>query len=110
MSQSQVTNYVKYAPRPHMALEQIAVCHNLPKILSNKVNHKLGETMMKEFLLTLLIGIAVGVIDILPMLKMKLDKYSISSAFIHFLIAPFIIFNTDLFGMTWWSKGGVIPC
>lgn len=63
---------------------------------------------MKEIILTLLIGTAAGIIDILPMIKMKLDKYSISSAFAHYLIAPFFIFHTELFGMAWWLKGGVI--
>jgi len=63
---------------------------------------------MKEVLLTLIIGIIAGTIDILPMIKMKLDKYSIVSAFVHYIIAPFIIFNTDLFGMSWWLKGSVI--
>ena len=63
---------------------------------------------MKEFLLTLLIGILAGIIDVLPMIKMKLDKYSISSAFVHYLIAPFIIFKTELFGMPWQLEGGVI--
>lgn len=59
---------------------------------------------MKTILLTTLIG----VIDILPMVKMKLDKYAISSAFIFYFIMPFIIYNTDLFGMAWWLKGCVI--
>lgn len=59
-------------------------------------------------LLTLLIGVIAGIIDVLPMIKMKLDKYSVSSAFVHYIIAPFIIFNTELFGMAWWLKGGVI--
>lgn len=63
---------------------------------------------MKEFLLTALIGIIAGVIDILPMIKMKLDKYAISSAFIYYFILPFVILNIDLFGMVWWLKGGVI--
>jgi len=63
---------------------------------------------MKEFLLTLLIGIVAGTIDVLPMIKMKLDRYSISSAFMHYLIVPFIIFNIELFGMPWWLKGSVI--
>lgn len=63
---------------------------------------------MEEFLLTALIGAGAGIIDILPMIKMKLDKYAITSAFIYYFILPFIIFNTDLFGMTWWLKGGVI--
>lgn len=63
---------------------------------------------MKVPLLTLLVGIVAGTIDILPMLKMKLDKHAILSAFVYYLILPFIIFNTNLFGMAWWLKGGVI--
>lgn len=63
---------------------------------------------MSTYLFTLLIGAVFGTIDILPMLKMKLDKYSILSAFLFYLIAPFIVYNTDLFGMPWWLKGGVI--
>lgn len=63
---------------------------------------------MKEFIFPLLIGAAAGAIDVLPMIKMKLDKYSIFSAFIYYLILPFIILNTELFGMVWWLKGGVI--
>lgn len=63
---------------------------------------------MKVFLLTLLTGAVFGTIDILPMLKMKLDKSAILSAFVFYLIVPFIIYNTDLFGMPWWLKGGVI--
>ena len=63
---------------------------------------------MKIILLTTLIGFIAGMIDILPMVKMKLDKYAISSAFIFYFIMPFIIYNTNLFGMAWWLKGGVI--
>lgn len=63
---------------------------------------------MKEILLTAGIGIVVGIIDILPMIKMKLDTYSITSAFIFYLILPFVIFNIDVFGMVWWLKGGIV--
>lgn len=63
---------------------------------------------MNEFFVTLLTGVVAGVIDVLPMIKMKLDNYSKASAFVHYLIAPFIIFNTGLFGMAWWLKGGVL--
>jgi len=63
---------------------------------------------MKIFLFTLLTGIIAGAIDVLPMIKMKLDKYAICSAFVFYLIIPFIVFNTNLFGMPWWLKGGVI--
>ncbi len=63
---------------------------------------------MNKFLLMLLIGIITGCIDVLPMLKMKLDKHSIASAFLFYLFLPFIILNINLFGMVWWLKGAVI--
>jgi len=63
---------------------------------------------MKIFLLTFLTGVVVGTIDILPMLKMRLDKTSILSAFVFYLIAPFIVYNTNLFEIVWWLKGGII--
>ena len=63
---------------------------------------------MKEILLTILIGSIAGVIDILPMLKMKLDRYALSSAFTFYFVMPFIIFNLGLLGNLWWLKGGLI--
>lgn len=63
---------------------------------------------MKEFFLILLIGVIAGIVDILPMIKMKLDKHSIASAFVFYLILPFIIVNINLFGLVWWLKGGVV--
>lgn len=63
---------------------------------------------MKTFFLPLLVGVVAGTIDILPMIRMKLDKFSILSAFVFYLIAPFIIYNTQLFGLPWWAKGSVI--
>jgi len=53
------------------------------------------------FLLTLLIGIVAGVIDVLPMIKMKVDKYSCISAFIYYVIVPFVIFEVNWFGNLW---------
>jgi hypothetical protein len=63
---------------------------------------------MKTLLLTLLTGALFGTIDILPMLKMKLDKAAILSAFVFYLIVPFVIYNLNAPGMPWWLKGGVI--
>ena len=63
---------------------------------------------MRNILLTALIGCIVGIIDILPMIKMKLDKYAISSAFIFYFFMPFIIFNFNLLENLWWLKGGLI--
>ena len=63
---------------------------------------------MRNLLFTVLIGCVVGFIDILPMLKMKLDKFAISSAFIFYFIMPFIIFNIKILENLWWLKGGII--
>lgn len=41
---------------------------------------------MKEILITAFIGIIIGTIDVLPMIKMKLDKYSIASAFVFYFV------------------------
>ena len=62
---------------------------------------------MTTFLFTLLIGLLGGLIDVLPMIKMKMDKYSNFSAFVHYLIAPFIIFSIE-WGLPWWLKGGLL--
>jgi len=59
-------------------------------------------------MLTVLIGCIAGIIDILPMLKMKLDKYAILSAFSFYFIMPFIIFNIKFLENIWWLKGGFI--
>jgi hypothetical protein len=63
---------------------------------------------MKELLLTILIGVVAGVIDIMPMIKMKLDRYAIASAFIFYLILPFFVINTTLIEKLWWIRGGII--
>lgn len=66
------------------------------------------EVFMKDILLTIIIGLCAGIIDILPMIKMKQDKNSIASAFLVYFIAPFMIYSSSLFHMAWWLKGFVI--
>ena len=63
---------------------------------------------MNKILLTLLIGIGAGIIDIAPMIKMKIDKYATISAFIFYFTMPFIIFSIDVLNGIWWIKGGII--
>jgi len=62
---------------------------------------------MRSYLLPLLIGVVAGVIDILPMIKQKLDKYSISSAFVYHLIMPLIVYHLSI-PIVWWLKGGLV--
>jgi uncharacterized membrane protein len=63
---------------------------------------------MKNILITTIIGVIAGLIDILPMIKMKQDKNSIASAFVFYFFMPFIIYGTNLFGMVWWIEGAVL--
>lgn len=63
---------------------------------------------MRDILITALIGIMIGIVDVIPMIKMKLDKHSIVSAFVFYFTLPFIIMNIDLYGLIWWLKGGII--
>ncbi|MBI9062202.1 MAG: hypothetical protein JEZ14_09445 [Marinilabiliaceae bacterium] len=62
---------------------------------------------MNSILIALLIGIIAGLIDVIPMMIQKLDKFACWSAFIHWvvlgLIIPFV--NWD---MAPWLKGIVI--
>jgi len=52
---------------------------------------------MNTILIALLIGIVAGIIDIIPMIVQKLDKYANASAFTHWvilgLIIPFVDWN-----------------
>jgi len=62
---------------------------------------------MNEILIALLIGIVAGIIDIIPMIIQKMDKYANLSAFTHWivlgLIIPFVSWN-----IAPWLKGLII--
>jgi hypothetical protein len=62
---------------------------------------------MYEILIALTIGVVAGVIDVIPMIIQKLDKYSNLSAFVHWvalgLIIPFVHWGIDP-----WLKGLII--
>jgi len=52
---------------------------------------------MNNFLIAILIGLAAGIIDVVPMIIRKLDSESSLSAFVHYfvlgLIIPFVRWN-----------------
>ncbi len=62
---------------------------------------------MNNILIALIIGIVAGIIDVIPMIIQKLDKYANISAFTHWvamgLIIPFVDWN-----MQPWLKGLII--
>jgi hypothetical protein len=52
-------------------------------------------------------GVIAGGVDIFPMLKMKIDRYSVMSAFVFHLIAPFIL-SAITFPVSGWIKGAAV--
>ena len=62
---------------------------------------------MRELIWPLLIGIGFGVIDVIPMIKKKLSRYSVASAFAFHVIMPVILVHLSLV-LWWWIKGGIV--
>ncbi len=62
---------------------------------------------MNDIFIALIIGIVAGIIDVIPMLIQKLDKFTNLSAFTHWvvlgLIIPFVNWNIEP-----WLKGLII--
>jgi len=62
---------------------------------------------MNDILIALIIGIIAGIIDVIPMLIQKLDKFANLSAFAHWvilgLIIPFVDWNIEP-----WIKGLIL--
>ena len=62
---------------------------------------------MNKILIALIIGIVAGIIDVVPMIIQKMDKYANLSAFSHWvvlgLIIPFVSWNISP-----WLKGLII--
>jgi len=63
---------------------------------------------MDSLLLSAIIGIAAGTIDIIPMIIQKLDKRATISAFLQYFFLSIIIVNIDLPHIAWWLQGGLI--
>lgn len=62
---------------------------------------------MNDFLIAIIIGLVAGLIDVIPMIIMKLEKVANISAFVHYfvlgLIIPFVSW-----GIEPWQKGAII--
>lgn len=62
---------------------------------------------MDKILLSIVLGTLAGVIDIIPMFMQKLDRYSIASAFIQWVVLGFVITHIE-FGVGGWLKGLIV--
>jgi hypothetical protein len=63
---------------------------------------------MDKLSLSILLGLAIGIVDIVPMIIKKIPRYSTISAFIHHFIATIVIVNIDIPQLPWWLVGGII--
>lgn len=63
---------------------------------------------MNTVLISIAIGIAAGLLDILPMVLQKQEKSAIISAFLQYFFVAIIIVNINLFNLPWWLQGGLI--
>jgi hypothetical protein len=63
---------------------------------------------MNILLLSVIIGIVAGIIDIIPMIIQKLEKRASISAFLQYFFVSIIIVNIDLPHVVWWLQGGLI--
>jgi hypothetical protein len=63
---------------------------------------------MRTLLISMIIGVVAGIVDILPMLLQKMDKRAVVSAFLQYFFVSIIIVNIDLPRMPWWLQGGII--
>ena len=62
---------------------------------------------MRAYLTIILIGLVSAFIGIIPLFKRKADKYTVLSAFVLFLIMPYVVYHLSLPWTQWWWKGMV---
>lgn len=63
---------------------------------------------MKRLLISIVVGIIVGLIDITPMMVKKMDWRATVSAFLHYVFVSIVILNIQLPGITWWLQGSIV--
>lgn len=63
---------------------------------------------MDKLLFSVIVGLIVGIIDITPMIIMKLPRYSTIAAFFQYFFVSIVILNIDIPYLPWWAEGGVV--
>lgn len=59
-----------------------------------------------KLILAIILGVITAVIDVVPMLRQKLDKYSIVSAFVFYLVASPLLYFSAI-PLPFYLRGGV---
>lgn len=63
---------------------------------------------MNTLLLSAIIGLIIGIIDIVPMIIQKLPRHSTISAFLFYFFITIVIFHIDIPYLSWWLEGALI--
>ena len=63
---------------------------------------------MDTLLLSVIIGVVAGTIDIVPMVVQRLDWRASASAFLQYFFVSVMIVHIDLPHVVWWLQGGLI--
>lgn len=63
---------------------------------------------MNSLLFSVIIGVIIGVVDVIPMMIQKLPRYSIIASFFHFFFVSIVILNINIPHIVWWLEGGII--
>lgn len=63
---------------------------------------------MNTLLLSIIVGLVIGIIDIIPMIIQKLPRHSTISAFLFYFFITIVIFHTDIPYLSWWLEGVLI--
>ena len=63
---------------------------------------------MDKLVFSVLIGLIVGIIDIIPMIIQKLPRYTTVSAFFQYFFVSIVILNIDIPHVAWWLEGGIV--
>lgn len=63
---------------------------------------------MREYLLIILIGLVAAFVGIIPLLKRRVDKYTLFSVFLFYFLMPVVVYRIKLPGVNWWLSGPLV--
>lgn len=63
---------------------------------------------MIDILISIAIGIAAGIIDVVPMVLQKLDRYAVVSAFVQWVALGIVITHVRIGGLDGWLTGLIV--
>lgn len=63
---------------------------------------------MDKLIFSVIVGAVAGIVDIIPMIILKLPRYTTAAAFFHYFFVSIIIINCNIPHIPWWLEGGVI--